>query len=288
MRTKIILLFFGIALLNACNTSNEQLLSEFEEVKNKLIEESARKDSVIIAIVDAFNQIEDNLDSIKQRQGIITINTRDISEFRETKREKILRNIQIINALLENNRKRLNTLRNRIKKSGIKIGKLEKMIANLQNNIEEKDIEIRNLKVELANLNFSMDSLSIAYEIKTEELDNAVEESEQKTIELNTAFYCYGSFKELKEQGVLTKEGGFIGIGKIEKLASDFNKKYFTEVDITKVNSIDLNTKKAKLVTTHPVGSFSFETKDDIIKRLVIKDTKEFWSASKYLVITIE
>ena len=39
-----------------------------------------------------------------------------------------------------------------------------------------------------------------------------------QTYEMNKAFYVCGTYKELKAKGLLTKEGGFIGLGKTESL----------------------------------------------------------------------
>ena len=49
------------------------------------------------------------------------------------------------------------------------------------------------------------------------------------------------SVKELKENNVITKEGGIIGLGKTTKLSSDFNKEYFTKINIEKTTSINFN-----------------------------------------------
>ena len=94
--------------------------------------------------------------------------------------------------------------------------------------------------------------------------------------------------KELIAQGVLTKEGGFIGIGKAEKLKEDFNKNYFTQIDITESMSIPLACKKAKLITTHPSGSYKFDGPEGKIEKLTITNSEEFWSVSKYLVVVVE
>ncbi len=111
-------------------------------------------------------------------------------------------------------------------------------------------------------MNVSIDSLSVVYEEQTEVVEKQVKV-------LNTAYYCYGTFKELKEQGVVTKEGGFIGLGRTEKLTDDFNKKYFTQIDITETTSIDIFSKKVKIVTTHPSGSYKLEGVDKVDKLLI-------------------
>ena len=95
--------------------------------------------------------------------------------------------------------------------------------------------------------------------------------------------HCY----RLIEQKVITKEGGFVGLGRILKLMEDFNKDYFTKIDITELKEIPLNFKKVKLVTTHPSSSYTLKGEEPI-EKIVINDATEFWSASKYLVILVE
>jgi hypothetical protein len=105
---------------------------------------------------------------------------------------------------------------------------------------------------------------------------------------LNTAYYAFGTSKELIKNNVLTKEGGFIGMGKTAKMKEDFNKAYFTKVDASTTNEIVLGAKKAKLITTHPSGSYKIEGADGKAEKLVILNSDDFWSASKYLVIVVE
>jgi hypothetical protein len=190
---------------------------------------------------------------------------------------------------MEDNKDRLAWMKSKIdhlskdlKSSVLKIANLEKLIARMTKSLEEKDVEIGELKDKLVNLNISLDSLSIAYDIQEIEMEGQV-------ASLNTAYYCYGTFKELKEKGVITKEGGFIGIGRTEKLTEDFNKSYFTKIDITETTSIDLYSDKAKLVTNHPSGSYALEgQEEDKVDKLVITEPGEFWGASKYLVIVVD
>ena len=59
----------------------------------------------------------------------------------------------------------------------------------------------------------------------------------QKVDELNTAYYTLGTEKELIANKVMTKSGGFIGIGRNKKVQQDFNREYFKKIDITKTTS---------------------------------------------------
>ncbi|MBL7882914.1 MAG: hypothetical protein JNL69_02515 [Bacteroidia bacterium] len=137
------------------------------------------------------------------------------------------------------------------------------------------------LKSELERLNIEMASLNLNYQEANQEIG-------VKTEKLNTAFYAFGTSKELIKNGVLTKEGGFIGIGKSQKVKEDFNKNYFTKVDITTTSEIVLGSKKAKLVTSHPADSYKIEGAEGKAEKIVITNAENFWSVSKYLVIVVE
>lgn len=282
-------LFSIIVFLSACESAeknNEILRANDENQQLKL--ESAMKDSIIFTIVQSLNDIGDNLEVVKAKQGIVTMYANSDEENNLNQREKIIEDIQMINKLMEDNKNRLTWMKSKIdhlskelKNSVLKIANFEKMIADLTKRLEQKDVEIGELKDRLVNLNISMDSLSIAFGIQEIEIEDQV-------AALNTAYYCYGSFKELKEKGVITKEGGFIGIGRTEVLTEDFNKSYFTKIDITETTSIDLYSDKAKLVTSHPSGSYTIQGQDEgKVDKLVITEPGEFWGASKYLVIVV-
>jgi hypothetical protein len=238
------------------------------------------QDSSIQSFIRGFNEIQDNLDEIKAKEKIVTENSKD-PETRKTKEEQIVADIQAMYDLMNKNKQRIASLKTKLKESNGKNDELEKFIARLTSDIEQKDAQINDLKDQLEKLNVEMANLNTTYE-------EAVQESGVKTEKLNTAYYAFGTSKELIKNNVLTKEGGFIGMGKTAKMKEDFNKGYFTKVDITTLNEIPLGAKKAKLVTTHPAGSYKIEGADGKAEKLVITNAEEFWSASKYLVIVVD
>ena len=183
--------------------------------------------------------------------------------------------------MLIKNRERIASLSKKLKNANLKIGELEKMIERLSLQLEEKDVEIAELKNNLEKANAAYTTLFVEYNQRLDEIENQTEK-------MNIAYYAYGTSKELKEKGVLTKEGGFIGIGKAEKLKGDFNKDYFTQIDITQTKSIILASKKAKIITAHSSDSYTLEEVGGKIEKLVITNPNDFWSASKYLVVVIE
>jgi predicted nucleic acid-binding Zn-ribbon protein len=224
-----------------------------------------------------FNDVKQTLDSIRVKQGLIS--TKLGSKERIDKAD-LLEDLNTLGALMTKNQETINQLKKSVKNSNLQSDQMEKMIMSLTEEVALKNMEIYNLQQELETIDAAYTEVLDAYHDKVEELAQATEE-------LNTSFFTFGTAKELKDNGVLTKEGGFIGIGKIKRLKNDFNKQYFTEIDITKTKSIPLGVASAELLTNHPEGSYELVGEKNI-EKLVIKNAKEFWSVSKYLVIVVE
>lgn len=238
------------------------------------------QDSSIQSFIRGFNDIQDNLDAIKEKEKMVTASSKD-AETRKTKKEQIVADIQAMYDIMNKNKQSLAAMKKKYNDSNKKNAELEKFITRLTADLETKDGEIKDLKTQLEKLNVEMTTLNTNYQEVTQE-------SAVKTEKLNTAFYTFGTAKELIKNGVLTKEGGFIGMGKTEKMKGDFNKEYFTKVDASTTTEIVLAAKKAKLLTTHPTGSYKIVGADGKAEKLVITNVDDFWSVSKYLVIVVE
>lgn len=234
-----------------------------------------------------FNDIQSNLDKIKEAEKLVSVNMSG-TEVNQSSKDQINNDMQLIYDLMQKNKETIAQLKRKLKKSDGRMVELEKMIENLQKQVELNEQEITNLKDQLEKMNIKVEILTSNIDSLTNENINKENVISSKTEELNTAWYVYGTKKELTEYKVITKEGGFIGIGRMEKLMDGFNKEYFTKVDITKLSSIPLNCKKAHLVTSHPSSSFKFEGNEKKVDKLIITNASDFWGTSKYLVIVVE
>ena len=277
----VIIILTNLLVSNCGKGSDESenpIKDSVENVSGNLNGKLNEKDAAIQELVSSFNEIQENLNSIKEKEKIISKVTSDGDV--KSKEDQIKEDIQSIYDLMAKNKDRIGSLSKKLKNSKLKIEGLEKMIENMQATLNLKDSEIEELKTKIEGLNVELSNLTTNYK--------AVEnESNQKTEIINTAFYAIGTSKELKEKNVITKEGGIIGLGKTTKLSSDFNKEYFTKINIEKTTSINLGAKKIKMLTTHPSNSYKL-IGEKPIEKLEITNTKEFWSASKYLVIILD
>ena len=106
--------------------------------------------------------------------------------------------------------------------------------------------------------------------------------------ELNTAYYVFGNSDELKKKHILSKKHVLVGVGKAGKQKDGIGLQYFTKIDIREVSELSLYAKKVKILSVHPVDSYSITKKDNRFEKLIIKDPQAFWSVTKYLVIQID
>lgn len=284
IKTLVAALLLSVAGMNfsSCGDKEKEpnpLADSLQTVTNELGGQLNEKEAALQEFIGAFNEIQENLNEIKQKEKIVTdaSSTGDV----KSKEGQIKEDIQAIYDLMQKNKNRIGALSKKLKDANLKMQGLEKMIENLQNSINQKDTEIAELKTKIESLNIELTNLTTNYK-------NVETESAAKTEELNTAYYAIGTSKELKEKNVITREGGFIGIGKSTKVKDDFNREYFTKVNTEQTSVINIGAKKAKIATTHPQSSYKIVGDKKSVEKIEITNAKEFWSASKYLVVIIE
>ena len=77
-------------------------------------------------------------------------------------------------------------------------------------------------------------------------------------------------------------------LNKGKVLQSNFNREYFTKIDIRIEKEIKLYSKDAKILTTHPSSSYTLQRNASKQYILRITNPDVFWSTSKYLVIQVK
>jgi hypothetical protein len=284
----ILLLTVGITGISRYNYEQAKQLAAIEDQKDAFTEMLTTRDSVISEWMLTFDEIEKDLNIVKEKENIITISSSD-KEFSKDKKQQILKDIEYINSLLDQNKKKIASLTAQLKNSGGAIKGLQIKVAELEASMKLRESEISDLKValvakdfEIGQLNTRMTDQQIAIAQKDERINN-------QNYEMNKAFVAYGTYKDLKAKGLVSKEGGFLGLGKKESITSDFADSSFTQVNINEIKTIPVNSKTAKLITEHPVNSYEImRDADNRIASIEIKDPDQFWKISRYAVVEIK
>jgi len=282
---KIIPLILLSVLFTKCNTNQKADIGL--QVKNDSLERIINeKDSALYAVIGTFTEIENNLETIKSKERIISSTVQNV-ENKQNREVKINEDINLIYGLMLENKEKVNQLQEQLKRAHIKNNDLQKTISRLQSKLAEKNAEIIELRRNLLDMNFKIDELT--YSLDTLSFNNQVKTAiiEAQEQSLNTGYFLFASAKELKDMEILDKKGGFIGIGAGKSINANFDKSYFNEIDIRIYKSFEFDeAKKIKIISTHPSNSYTIYGEKPV-DSLVINDIDEFWSISKYLLIEI-
>ncbi|MEG2947060.1 MAG: hypothetical protein RR837_09990 [Bacteroidales bacterium] len=288
---KMIYSFAALLLLAACN-SNSSKLNQLQMENDSLVAASTQTKAEFDELLSTLNEVEDGFSQIKDAENYLTVQAQATNDLTPSTKEKLVNDMQLIQQTLQNNREQIAKLQKQYDNSRYQSAEMKKtiarltqeietkseMIASLQQELSRKDVKIAELSQSLTELAGTVDQLS--EETKTQQKELAAQEKE-----INTAYYVFGTKGELKEQGIVSG-GGLFESTKV--LKGNFNKDYFTKVDVRTLKEVQLFAKKAKMLSNMPSGSYSFVKDDKGELTLVINDAKSFWSLSKYLVIQVD
>lgn len=289
MKSFFFTLTIAIVLFSSCGKQS----ADYKALKaqnDSLLNAKLSLQKEVDGYFSAMNEIEQNIEKIKSTQDAISIQPAD-QELTDDQRTRITDDMNYLNEMLQSNKDQLARLKARLKKSGFKSAELESTIARLTKSLEEESSKVALLQTQLSekdsviaqlgntvsDLNKNVEDLST--DVKTK--DTRIKEQEET---IHTAWYVFGTKKELKEQNIISSEGIFSSQKVLQK---DFNKNYFVRIDARNTKSIPLYSTRAKILTNHPRSSYTLEKENGNFVLLIVNPS-DFWSISKYLVIEVE
>ncbi|MEO8146586.1 MAG: hypothetical protein ABI723_03060 [Bacteroidia bacterium] len=283
---KIIIVFAASLFAFGCTDYKSQVAS-LQKEKQELISNTNYKDSTISDFMASFNEIEQSMNELSQKQKLIT--TGNSAELKNSPKDRMIANIHEIDKLLQENKTKIASLSRKLKNSNFKFAELEKMVASLNEQIVAKDAELASLNEKVASLNTTVATLNTQVDTLNKVTAAKAKTIDEQTVKIQTAYFTKGTYKELKTKSVVAKDGGFLGLGKSEMLKKDFDRSAFTSINIMQVTDIPIAAKDVELLTNHPSDSYTLKKNDkDVVSDLVITDPEKFWSNSKYLVVVTD
>lgn len=276
-------LAIGVFTLYSCNGDKKNSKDDGLEQSDSLSRIIEQKDNEINDMMGTINEIQEGLREINEAENRVNIVKDGEGANKST---QIKENIQFISTTMTRNRELIQKLRQQLRESSFKGDQFKKTISSLMQQIEDKEMQLKQLRAELsakdihiAELDETIGTLNTSVNELTEESKKKTETINTQDKQLNTAWYVFGTKKELKEQRILAD-------GKL--MQSNFNKNYFTKIDIRVDKEIKLYTKSAKILTVHPADSYKLS--QDASNQYVLRITNPelFWSTSKYLVVLVK
>lgn len=279
---KILFMLATVALVSCGDKKSQEndAMTERIDSLQRLIDQ---KDNELNDVMATFNEIQEGFRLIDAAEENVTI----VKDGEGTnKAEQIRQNIRNIQQRIQRNRELIARLQQQVREGTSRSQELRRTIENFTRELEAKNSELMSLRAELEAKDIHIAELDRTVSSLTGDVQELREEADQqsKTIssqdkQINTAWYVFGTKKELQQQNIYLK-------GKV--LEQNYNKNYFTKIDIRVDKEIKLYSKSAELLTSHPAGSYTLQP--DAQKQYVLRITnpQAFWAASKYLVILVK
>jgi hypothetical protein len=282
---KYYFLIAAVALtLSSCNRKE---LADSNQANDSLEAIVNEREATLNEFIASFNEVEANLDAVAAKQNIIAANSDKPGELKPNQKERINDEIAAINALMEQNSKKIAELDRKLKSSGNKNANLTKTVETLNAQLVQKYTELNALNARLDALNAQVAQLETSVGMLTAENIAKDQIIAEETAALHTAYYVVGKSKDLQDANLIDRKGGLLGIGRTSKLSEDFDNSKFTRIDYTQTNSIAVNS-DMKIITSHPSDSYALDADEkdkDKVTNIRILNPEKFWSASKYLVV---
>ena len=271
--------FFLASCNNGKNPSDQANVNQSDSLSGII----AQKDSEINDLMGTLNDIEEGFQQISEAENRVSLIKNGEGA---NKKQQLKEDVQFIANRMKQNRELVAKLEKQLANGTIQGDQLKKTIQNLQKQLEEKDKQLQSLRAELDSKDIhiaELDETINNLHSKSNRL-TSVNRKQSETInsqdkQINTAWYVFGTKKELKEQHIIED-------GKV--MTGNFNKSYFTKVDIRDVSEIKLMSKSAKLLTTHPSSTYTLVRDANKQYTLRITNPQIFWSTSKYLVVQVK
>lgn len=287
MKKSYLIMGIGALMLASCSGNQKKLDEDSTKIADLTAEYQEAtnfNDSLMLLMGDIYT----GLDSINTQEGLLyNMGTGENAN----RRAEIRQNLATIKARLAANKDLLASMEQRLKASGSQNSVLTKTIQQLKDHIASQDQKIAQLESELSTAKGQIETLNTQVaegqeQVKAETA--AKEEAQAQAVaaenQANRVYYAIGSNKDLKKKGLLEKK--FLGSTKVMK--GDYDASYFVTADMRTLTSIPTNSKKVKIWTNMPAGSYQITGEKDGPKTVQITDPSKFWSITHYLIIQID
>ncbi len=279
-------------------TSSEQNESEKAELikqNETLADAISRKESDFNDVLYMMTEVEDQIRQIVEKENLVY--SHNLEGVKPTNHEMLVQEIEMIDELVIRSKANIRSLEEKVKGANFKTSVFKNKVARLNTELKERETVIAGLREEIVAKDESIKLMTVQVDAL---MESAAEQSEvlagkeneiavltNENNALNKAYLAIGSFKELKNRGLVQRQGGFLWFGRTIDVQEDADRGEFLEVDIREVNMLPVKAANLNLLSEHPTSSYQVvpgETED--MKILEITNPDEFWKVSKYLVIS--
>jgi peptidoglycan hydrolase CwlO-like protein len=286
MRTSTIIAIVVLLVFTGCNQS------ELENKNKELQQQLVAKDQYIEEVTSAINEIHNQLENIwamenKVIQQSLSKEGAKAPTHLQVK-QQILSRISEIDSILAANRKKLANLQNRLKSAALQYAGLQKMVDDLKVTLEEREKTLADLQARVKSLESEVSEKTRVIATREATIDDQSRQLGERTQQMNSVYYVVGKKDDLKAQGIVTDEGGFLWglLGSTTVLAGNFNADLFQKMDKTKEAQIDVPGKISEIIPKRDASSFSMEETSAGHTIVKIINSDQFWKVNRVVIVS--
>lgn len=295
---KILIAFAAVAALGACDRSRPELEKKITELTSV----SAQKDSLmqeVMATTQFVGDLTADLTAVKALNAgkpvaaeATELEGKTPAQMRAAVRERV----KELATRLDQSETRLAQSRARVQSLSGSNAEMQKQLAaydstinSLRTVIEGQKTEINQLQQQVLGLQTANVQLAAQRDTLTTQRDQLTSTVSAMTVEANKAYYIAGTEKELIAKGVISKHGGFLGLGGTLTPARSLQEHDFTQIDRMRDSVILLPKadKKYSIVSHQDVKYLAVPPdKDNVLSQSVkVGSPEQFWATSKFLIL---
>ena len=239
---KLAVLIVCAAVMASCDSFSGGSKNQLKAENDSLLMELTQRNAELDEMMGTFNDISDGFRQINAAESRVDLQRGAVAEGSLNAKQQIASDIEFIRKQMEENKEQIAKLQSMLKNSKNNSVQLKRAVESLTQELVAKTQRIEELQAAVTGLSSEKEELTAENEAKAK----TVAEQDKA---LNTAWFVFGTKKELKDQKILTNTGLFKK-GQVLK-DSDINKDYFTQVDIRTTKEIKLYSKDADILTDH-------------------------------------
>lgn len=288
---KFIVLGIGASMffMSSCVESSSKyknLQSRLDSLNTVYTAQNAEMEGMFADI----NDITAGMQSLRDAEHLLTLEAANENTSGSKSRQQLARlknDVQAIVEAIAGYKSQIVKLEGKNKSQS---AEFKRLIAGLNAELELRTEKINEITMQLAATNKELAVKVKEVQNLTQNVDSLDKEnkSRQLTIaeqdqSLHLGNYLVGTRKELKEAEVISRQGLFCP----PIVSSQAQKANFEQRDIRELKTLALNNKKAKVLSVHPIDSYTLEAGEDGNLVLKITDENSFWKQTKYLVVMV-
>jgi predicted nucleic acid-binding Zn-ribbon protein len=294
MKKNLILLFMAILAISLTScVENSKKYKALQAQMDSLNVTASAKSAEFEEVFATLNEVESGLQSIREAENILVLQSqKGGAEVNATSRDRLKSDVAAIGEAIANYKKEISKLKNdnRIRSSQFtkrlnaltaELENKSQLIEDLSRQLEEKDNQLKVKTQQISSLDETVSTLRQDVSKLNSESTSQKATISTQDVQINTAYYIVGTKADLISANVMSKGGLF----RSAKISYQAEQSAFVKIDIRELSEINLNAKKAKVMSLHPTGTYSLDKDANGMLILKITDPKSFWEQTKYLVI---